>query len=159
MRMNKFVGTAVLVAAMMIGASAASLAVAVPEVASAVSVNASFSIPSWISLVVVGNGNVNFASITGPGTYVGSNNTQLRVLSTTNWSLSSSILWASSTMPEGASEATVEEALGLTFDKTSGAWGIHNVSVSYRLSLAAEDVATLPQGDYNVVIQYTATTD
>jgi hypothetical protein len=157
--MNKFVGVAVLVAAMMVGVTVASFAVAKPEASAAVSVNASFSIPSWISLVVVGNGNVSFADITGPGTYAGSNGTQLRVLSTASWSLSSSILWASSTLPKGASQATIEKALVGTFDTTSGSWGVHNVNVSYRLSLTADDVATLPQGDYNVVIQYTATTD
>jgi hypothetical protein len=94
MRMLKVAGTAMLVAAMVVGVAAVSFAAA--GVSSAVSVNASFSIPSWISLSVVGDGNVNFASITGPGAYNGSNSTQLRVLSTANWSISSSILWTSS---------------------------------------------------------------
>jgi hypothetical protein len=158
MRMFKVVGMAMLVAAMVVGVAAVSFAV-VPAASSAVSVNASFSIPSWISLSIVGNGNVSFASITGPGTYNGSNGTQLRVLSTANWSLSSSILWTSSTMPAGASQATIEKDLQRTFDKTSGAWGSQTVNVSYKLSLTADDVATLPQGDYSVVVQYTATTN
>lgn len=157
MRMLKVAGLAMLVAATVIGVTAVSLAAA--GASSAVSVNASFSIPSWISLSVVGNGNVNFASITGPGTYAGSNPTVLRVLSTTNWSISNSILWTSSTLPAGASQATIEKALARTFDKTSGTWGSQNVNVSYSLSLSADDVATLPQGDYNVVVQYTATTN
>jgi hypothetical protein len=154
MRMFKVVGMAMLVAAMVVGVAAASFAAS-----SAVSVNASFLIPSWISLSIVGNGDVSFASITGPGTYNGSNGTQLRVLSTANWSLSSSILWTSSTMPAGASQATIEKDLQRTFDKTSGAWGSQTVNVSYKLSLTADDVATLPQGDYSVVVQYTATTN
>jgi hypothetical protein len=157
MRMLKVAGMAMLVAAMAIGVSAVSLAAV--GASSAVSVSASFSIPSWISLSVVGNGNVNFASITGPGAYNGSNGTQLRVLSTANWSMSSAILWTSSTMPAGASQATVEKALERTLDKTSGAWGSQSVNVSYKLSLTADDVATLPQGDYSVVVQYTATTN
>jgi hypothetical protein len=33
------------------------------------------------------------------------------------------------------------------------------VNVSYKLSLTADDVATLPQGDYSVVLQYAATTN
>ena len=154
MRMFKVVGMAMLVAAMVVGVAAVSFAAS-----SAVSVNASFLIPSWISLSIVGSGDVSFASITGPGTYNGSNGTQLRVLSTANWSLSSSILWTSSTMPAGASQATIEKDLQRTFDKTSGAWGSQTVNVSYKLSLTADDVATLPQGDYSVVVQYTATTN
>ncbi len=157
MRMLKVVGMAMLVAAMVVGVAAVSFAAT--GVSSAVSVNASFSIPSWISLSVVGNGNVNFASITGPGTYNGSNSTQLRVLSTANWSISSSILWTSSTMPAGASQATVEKDLQRTFDKTSGTYGAQNVNVSYKLGLTADDMGTLPQGDYSVVVQYTATTN
>jgi hypothetical protein len=147
-----------LVAAMVVGVSAVSFAVATPA-SSAVSVNASFSIPSWISLSIVGNGDVSFASITGPGTYNGSNSTQLKVLSTANWAITGAILWTSSTLPAGASQATIEKGLQRTFDKTSGAWGSQNVNVSYKLSLTADDVATLPQGDYSVVVQYTATTN
>jgi hypothetical protein len=62
-------------------------------------------------------------------------------------------------MPAGASQATIEKDLQRTFDKTSGAWGSQTVNVSYKLSLTADDVATLPQGDYSVVVQYTATTN
>ena len=159
MRMLKVVGMAMLVAAMVVGVSAVSFAVATPAASSAVSVNASFSIPSWISLSVVGNGNVSFASITGPGTYNGSNSTQLKVLSTANWSITSAILWTSSTLPAGASQATIEKDLQRTFDKTSGTYGAQAVNVSYKLALTSDDMATLPQGDYSVVVQYTATTN
>jgi hypothetical protein len=146
-----------LVAAMVVGVAVASFAAA--GASSAVSVSASFSIPSWISLSIVGNGNVSFASITGPGTYNGSNSTQLKVLSTANWSITSAILWTSSTLPAGASQATIEKDLQRTFDKTSGVWGSQSVNVSYKLDLTADDMATLPQGDYSVVVQYTATTN
>jgi len=156
MRMFKVVGMAMLVAAMVVGVAAVSFAAS-----SAVSVNASFSIPSWISLSIVGNGDVSFASITGPGTYNGSNGTQLRVLSTANWSLSNTILWASpsSKMPVGANPATIDASLQRTFDKTSGAWGSQTVNVSYRLVLTSDDLANLPQGDYSLVVQYTVTTN
>ena len=157
MRMLKVVGMAMLVAAMVVGVAAVSFAAT--GVSSAVSVNASFSIPSWISLSVVGNGNVSFASITGPGTYNGSNSTQLKVLSTANWSITSAILWTSSTLPAGASQATIEKDLQRTFDKTSGTYGAQAVNVSYKLALTSDDMATLPQGDYSVVVQYTATTN
>ena len=62
-------------------------------------------------------------------------------------------------MPAGASQATVEKDLQRTFDKTSGTYGAQNVNVSYKLGLTADDMGTLPQGDYSVVVQYTATTN
>jgi hypothetical protein len=149
--MNKVLGVAMLVA--VFGG------VAVLATSDTASVNASFSIPSWISLSVQGNGDVSFASITGPGSYSGSNKTQLRVLSTTSWSISSEILFADSTMPKGASETVIEDALSMGFDKTNGSWGIHTVNVSYGFELAEDDMGDLPEGDYNLVVQYTATTD
>ncbi|MEI6171245.1 MAG: hypothetical protein WCQ45_02015 [bacterium] len=160
MRMLKVVGMAMLVAAMVVGVAAVSFAT-VPAASSAVSVNASFSIPSWISLSIVTGGDVGFASITGPGTYNGSNGTQLRVLSTANWSLSNTILWASpsSKMPVGANPATIDASLQTTLHKTSVAWGSQTVNVSYRLVLTSDDLANLPQGDYSLVVQYTVTTN
>jgi hypothetical protein len=158
MRMNKGLGTALVVAAMGIGLAVMVSATPVSGEAS-VSVNASFSISSWISLSIIGNGDVSFDDITGPGSYDGSNKTQLRVLSTTSWSLSSAILWADSTLPKGASQSTLSHALALTFDATSGSWGVHDVNVAYEIGLGVGDLANLPEGDYNLVIQYTATTD
>jgi hypothetical protein len=158
MRMFKAFGMAMLVAVLVVGTAMMVSAKDVEE--ASVSVNASFSIPSWLSLSIVGNGDVSFADITGPGTYAGSNDTELRVLSTTSWVLSSEILWGSSKLPSGASQATIEHALGLDFDATSGSWGIHLVTVDYEFTVNdAEELATLPTGDYNLVIQYTATTD
>ena len=151
MRMNKVLGVAMLVAVVgsmiVLGAS------------DSASVNASFKIPSWISLSIQGNGDVSFADITGPGRYRGSNSTQLRVLSTTNWAITSEIVFGSSTMPEGASEDVIKSALSMGFDKTKGAWGIHTVKVSYGFELDKDDMGSLPEGDYNLVVQYTATTD
>ena len=158
MRMLKGLGATLVVAAMVVGLTVMSLAKPVSGEAS-VSVNASFSISSWISLSIIGNGDVSFDDITGPGTYAGSNETQLRVLSTTSWSLSSAILWANSTLPNGASQSTLGSALALSFDQTSGSWGVHDVNVSYEMDLGVDDLANLPEGDYNLVIQYTATTD
>ncbi len=126
---------------------------------SSVSVNASFVVPSWISLSIVGSGDVSFPNVTGPGAYAGSNGTKLHVMSTASWSLSNTILWTASTLPTGASQTVLETALGRTFDKTSGAWGIADVNVSYVLTLSAEGLASMPQGNYNLVIQYTATTN
>jgi len=151
MRMGKVLGVAMLVA--VVGGAV------VLAASDSASVNASFSIPSWISLSVQGNGDVSFASITGPGSYDGSNGTELRVLSTTSWSISSAILFKDSTMPKGASESVIEDALSMGFDKTKGSWGIHTVNVSYEFELGEGDMGDLPEGDYNLVVQYTATTD
>ena len=153
MRMRKFVGLLVIVGVVM------GTAVAGWAAQSSVSVNASFVVPSWISLSVVGSGDVSFPNVTGPGTYAGSNGTKLHVMSTASWSLSNTILWTASTLPTGASQTVLETALGRTFDKTSGAWGIADINVSYVLTLSAEGLAGMPQGNYNVVIQYTATTN
>ncbi|MEN6368567.1 MAG: hypothetical protein ABFD77_02590 [Thermotogota bacterium] len=154
MRISKGFGIAMAIVASVVG-----LAVGVSASSDSVSVNASFSILSWISLSVVGNGDVSFGDITGVGSYKGSNGTEMLVLSTTTWSLSNTILWAQSTLPKGASQKTIESVLALTFDRTSGTWGVHDVNVSYEMTLNESDLATLPEGNYNLVIQYTATTD
>jgi hypothetical protein len=63
-------------------------------------------------------------------------------------------------MPEGASQQTIGNALDRSYDKTSGSWGgIHNVNVSYQFNVEVDDMANMPEGDYSLVIQYTATTD
>lgn len=155
MRTLKNIGMAVLVAGLVLGLA---VGVAAKSEASA-SVNASFSIPSWISLAVVGNGDVSFGEIAGGGGYIGDRATELRVLSTTSWSLANTILWSESILPANASQKVIENALDLTFDKAAGTWGVHYVKVSYKMELDDEDLAELPVGEYNLVVQYTATTD
>ena len=157
MRTYKGFGIVMLVAVLVVGIAV--MASAKKGTEAAVSVNASFSIPSWISLSAVGNGNVSFSDIAGPGSYAGSNETQLQVLSTTSWNISEEILWSESKMPEGASQTVIENALSLSFSKAAGSWGVHKVEVSYEMDVADDDMADLPVGDYNLVIQYTATTD
>jgi len=154
-RTLKNIGMAVLVAGLVLGLA---VGVAAKSEASA-SVNASFSIPSWISLAVVGNGDVSFGEIAGGGGYIGDRATELRVLSTTSWSLANTILWSESILPANASQKVIENALDLTFDKAAGTWGVHYVKVSYKMELDDEDLAELPVGEYNLVVQYTATTD
>ena len=157
MRMLKGFGIVMLVSVLVVGIAVMASAKNGNE--AAVSVNASFSIPSWISLSAIGNGNVSFTDIAGPGSYAASNGTQLQVLSTTNWEISGEILWSESNMPEGASQQTIDNALERSYDKTSGSWGIHNVNVSYKFNVEVDDMADMPEGDYSLVIQYTATTD
>jgi len=157
MRMLKGFGIVMLVAVLVVGIAV--MASAKSGDGAAVSVNASFSIPSWISLSVIGDGDVSFSDIAGPGSYDASNRTQLQVLSTTSWSISEEILWAKSSMPEGASQNTIDQALERSYDQTSGSWGIHRVNVSYTFNVEVDDMANLPEGDYNLVIQYTATTE
>lgn len=154
MRMRKNASVVMLVAALSIG-----LAVGVTAASSSQTVNATFSIPSWIALSVIGNGDVGFGEIAGAGGYLGDNVTELRVLSTSSWSLASTILWGASTFPAGASQSIIEQALELSLSADSGSWGIHFVDVDYEMTVAEEDLAELPVGDYNLVIQFTATTD
>ena len=159
MRTLKAFGMTLLVTVLVVGMAVAVSAKPSVTGSASVSVNASFEISSWISLAIVGNGDVSFANIAGPGTYAGSNETELRVMSTTNWTISDSILWSESTLPEGASQDTLSSAFVRTFDLTSGTWGIHEVNVSYQFTLEADDLVSLPEGEYNLVVQYTATTD
>ncbi len=157
MRMLKGFGIVMLVTVLVVGIAV--MASAKKGDDAAVSINASFSIPSWISLSVIGNGNISFSDIAGPGSYAASNGTALQVLSTTSWTISSEILWSESNMPEGASQKTIDNALERSYDKTSGSWGIHHVNVSYQFNIEVDDMANMPEGDYSLVIQYTATTD
>jgi len=152
--MLKTAGMVMMVAGLVLG-----LGLAASAADASATVNARFAIPSWISLAVVGNGDVSFGDIAGGGGYVGDSNTQLRVLSTTSWALASTILWADSTMPAGASQSIIENALSLSFSEAAGSWGVHSVQVSYSMDVVDEDLAELPVGDYTLVIQYTATTD
>jgi hypothetical protein len=158
MRMLKNVGMVMMVAGLVLGL-AVSVAAKKDDASASATVNATFEIPSWISLSVVGSGDVDFGEIAGGGGYAGNGDTELRVLSTTNWALSSTILWADSTMPKGASQSIIENALELSFSEAAGSWGVHSVKVSYKMAVADDDMAELPVGDYNLVIQYTATTD
>jgi hypothetical protein len=159
MRMLKGFGFVMLVAITVTVVGIGAMAMAKPGDEAAVSVNASFSIPSWISLSIIGNGDVSFSNIAGPGSYNASDGTHLQVLSTTSWRISEEILWAKSTLPAGASQSTIDQALERSYDQTSGSWGIHRVNVSYTLNVGVDDLANMPEGDYNLVIQYTATTD
>jgi len=124
-------------------------------------VTARFTIPSWIALSIVGSADVDFGEIAGGGAYVGDTQTTLRVLSTTSWTLTNTILWSdpATSIPAGASQTIIEAALDLTLSDTSGAWGLHLVTVDYQMTVTDEDLAELPVGDYSVVIQYTASTD
>jgi hypothetical protein len=121
--------------------------------------NATFVIPSWISLVVTENGNLDFSTISGPGTYAADVDARLRVLSTASWVLSEEILWGSSTIPAGSNQTTIDNVLVRTPDITSGLWGISFINVAYSLVVAEDDLAYMPEGTYQIVVQYTATTE
>ena len=82
MRIRKAFGMTMLVAGLVL-----SSAVAVVAASDSVTVNASFTVPSWISLSVLDNGDVGFGEIAGGGGYAGDNTTDLRVLSTTSWTI------------------------------------------------------------------------
>ncbi|MCX6095536.1 MAG: hypothetical protein NT125_02245 [Candidatus Bipolaricaulota bacterium] len=156
--MNKLVVLGMLVATLVLGGAVLATAAGVSSSASA---NVSFTIPAWISLTVTSGGSVSFASITGPGTYTSSADTDLRVISTKAWSLSNQILWASSSLPaeaNGLTQSTLNAALAQAYTG-SGSFGLANVAVHYTLTLADTDLANLPAGSYALVVQYTATTN
>lgn len=157
MRMSKFVAFGMVLVTLVLG----SVMVSAAGAQASATANVSFTIPSWISLVVSSGASVGFASITGPGTYAGSATTNLRVISTTAWTLSDQILWTSSTLPTGANAATqstLNSALARSYT-ASGTWGQTAIPVTYTLTLADTGLANLPAGDYVVVVQYTATTN
>jgi len=120
--------------------------------------NATFVVPSWISLTVVENGSIDFPEITGPGTYAATADARLRVLSTKAWSLTQTIDWGSSTIPTGADQDTIDRVLIRTPDLLSESWGLWFIDVSYSLLIAENDLANMPEGTYSVIVQYTATT-
>ena len=136
------------------------VSVAASAASDSVSVNASFTVPSWISLSVVGDGSVGFGDIAGGGGYAGDNTTDLLVLSTASWTITSAIQWldVSTVVPAGASTSVIESALGIPYN-TSNTWGIFMPIVNYTMTVAGNDMAGLPQGNYNLVVQYTAATD
>jgi len=151
--MRKTIAVALLVAAMAAGSAFA--------VTDQEQITATFSIPSWIALAVVGNGDVAFGEIAGGGAYIGNNETSLRVISTTSWTLSSEILWGdpSTSVPAGANQAIIESALAMNMSSEAGTWGLHFITVDYEFTVTDDDLANLPVGDYGLVIRYTATTD
>jgi len=136
-----------------------STAVAKANASDNASVNAMFTVASWISLSVIDGDNVDLGLIAGPGVYTGAST--LRVMSTSPWVISDQVVWSSSVLPSDADAATedlIESNLTRTYDD-SGSWGVYTVGVGYSFSLQDEDFADLPAGDYVIVIQYTATTD
>ncbi len=155
MRMNKLVAFGMVLATLVLGS------VMVSAASASATANVSFTIPSWISLTVTSGGSVSFTSVTGPGSYAGSAATDLRVISTTAWTLSDQIVWTSSTLPTGANAATqstLNSALARSYT-ASGTWGQTAVPVTYTLTLADTGLANLPAGNYALVVQYTATTN
>jgi len=157
MRILKAFGMTMLVAVLVLG-----LAVVVIAESASSNVNVWFYIPSWISLSVTSGDYVNFGDIAegGGGGHTALDTTDLRVLSTTSWAVTRAILWDSSIIPAGASQAVIETALETTYSNPSGTWGITTSTVSYALTFSDDELATyLPVGNYDLVIQYTATTD
>ena len=151
MRIGKFIG--VLIFAVL------TLSVATLAATDSATTNATFVIPSWISLVVTENGNLDFSTISGPGTYAADVDARMRVLSTASWVLTEEILWGSSTIPAGSNQTTIDNVLVRAPDITSGLWGISFINVAYSLVISEDDLAYMPEGTYQIVVQYTATTE
>ena len=100
---------------------------------------------------------MTFPPLTEPGTFEGSDRTRLRVASTSpGWGLSQTL---DLSIPSGASEAAVTNALSVTYDPYETVAGSVEVDVSYTLRVAEEDFAGLPEGAYVIQITFTASTD
>ena len=119
-----------------------------------VTVNASFAVPSWISLSIIGNGDVDFGLVDVLGAYPGDNTTRLLIISTSSWSVTSSIDWLniSTSVPIGAHTTAIDTEFAYS---SSGLWGAYTEDVTYIFNV----YDPYPVGNYNMVLIYTATTD
>lgn len=106
-----------------------------------------------LSLAVIAGGAVVFPVITGPGLFPALNGTTLRVQSTASgWILTTSEGFV---VPPGGSESVVGRIFEVAAGSYVAASGTTDVVVGYALRVAAEDLGTLPQGTYEIVITYT----
>jgi len=110
-----------------------------------------------ISLETVGGSSVSFPELSGPGTYQGSEETVLRIGSTSaGWAISHALALS---IPANASESIVANALTLSYDPFEAAAGGVDVRVSYAMHVSEADFSGLPQGAYVIEITYTVSTD
>jgi len=110
-----------------------------------------------ISLETISGETVTFPSLYGEGRYVASSETILKVMSTSaGWGLGHDITVSA---PDGASEATAEAALQVSYDPFQTLAGTTHVEVGYVLEVDEEDFAGLPEGTYVIRITYTVAAD
>jgi hypothetical protein len=106
-----------------------------------------------IGLEIVEGENVSFTPIVAPATYSSESGSLLRVSSgSADWVLDYGI---ESTVPKGASVATVERVFRLTLDNYTPDRGITDIGVDYELDIAPEDFEGLPEGTYVIRITFT----
>ena len=115
----------------------------------------SVSLVPTLSLQVVAGQAASLPAITGPGQYTSLGGTTLRVTSDrAGWTLSESLSYS---IPTGADVGTVARIFQVAFSGYAAQAGTTDVSVSYTLSIAAQDFAGLPQGDYLITVTFTVT--
>lgn len=112
---------------------------------------------SSLSISVVSGDEVAFPVVTGPGLFAAANPTVLRVVSSAaGWVLSASEEYF---IPAGSSETVVGRIFEIALGSYAAGAGTTDVSASYALRVAEEDLASLPQGTYDITITYTVTLD
>lgn len=112
---------------------------------------------SSLSLEVVEGESVAFPEITGDGTYAGMPPTTLRVTSSTaDWVLSHTLRLS---VPDGASESTVERMFRLQIAPFEARAGITTMDVRCFLDVTVGDFVHLPQGNYIIDVVYTVAAD
>jgi len=120
-------------------------------------VSGPFCSGSSISIDVIGDANVAFPPLGGPGTYPVSDGTRLLITSTSaGWTVTHTL---GLSIPPTASQEVVSRILRLMYTPYEAVAGTTTVNVSYALVIEEEDLSGLPEGSYRIDIIYTASTD
>jgi len=110
-----------------------------------------------ISIETLSGQSVSFPDLAGAGTYWATDITELRVSSSSaGWALTYAIELS---VPEGASEAVVAQALQVAYDPFETIAGTIDLRARYALSVAEEDFAGLPEGAYVIHVTHVVSTD
>jgi len=110
-----------------------------------------------ISIETLSGQSVSFPDLAGAGTYWATDTTELRVSSSSaGWALTYAIELS---VPEGASETVVAQALQVAYDPFETIAGVIDLRARYALNVAEEDFAGLPEGAYVIHVTHVVSTD
>jgi hypothetical protein len=129
------------------------------ESSATVTVGYTIAVEEFIELTVISGGAVEFGLISEPGTYAPLAGTKLGLRSNRDWILTDALLLESSTYPDGADTGTMTNTLSRSYQSTGEAaptW--IEIDVSYQLILSQTDLDNLPDGEYRLIVQFTAST-
>jgi hypothetical protein len=124
-----------------------------------VTVGYTIMVEPFVELTVLNGEAVEFGLISTPGTYPPSAGTLLGLRSNRDWLLTDTFLLEASTYPDGADTATMGNTLSRSYQNSGGPASTWiEIDVDYLLTLSQENLDNLPNGDYRLIIQFTATT-